>query len=375
MPYDPYAGALPATTPLSKKYGREIINYFSDSPLNRLSFLRPETPFLRSCLPCARFLPLNNLLPLTSSPSRLAFVSYTELAPLLDSLDLYKTTDEEWIAEYDSVDPRYRGASVVFLGLDGGKEKKGLYTRSLREHRETAGILAQAKSLIDWNARNQFCAACGSKTISVQAGTKRVCPPTDKASPEPRPSCLSRTGIHNIAVYPSVIMAIINHTGDKILLGRQSRWPPGFYSTLAGFLEPGESLDSAVRRETWEESGVRVGRVIVHSSQPWPYPANIMIGCIGEAVKGGEEINLGYEKELEDAKWWGMEEVRRALGSADWRAIGSGGERKEVEEEGKGTEEEIKLRLPGGEAIAHQLISAVVEGYYMEKELKEEAKI
>ena len=93
-------------------------------------------------------------------------------------------------------------------------------------------------------------------------------------------------------------MAILNADGSKILLGRQKAWPAYFYSCLAGFLEPGESVEEAVRRETWEESGVTVGRVVVHSTQPWPYPASLMIGCVGQATPEGEKIYLKHKKIL-----------------------------------------------------------------------------
>lgn len=146
------------------------------------------------------------------------------------------------------------------------------------------------------------------------------------------------------------------------MLGRQSRWPPSFYSTLAGFLEPGESIEEAVRRETWEESGVRVGRVAIHSSQPWPYPANIMVGCIGEALAPGEEaeegeeneaekIHLGHDPELQDAKWFGVDEVRKALG----KAVMPGQEKNEH------GFKESELRVPAATAIAHQLMLAAVK--------------
>lgn len=106
-------------------------------------------------------------------------------------------------------------------------------------------------------------------------------------------------------------MAIISPEGDKLLMGRQKAWPKGMYSCLAGFIEPGESLEEAVRREVWEESGITVGRVQYHSSQPWPFPANLMIGTIGQALPGSK-IDLGNDPELEDARWFTREELRSA---------------------------------------------------------------
>jgi NAD+ diphosphatase len=114
-------------------------------------------------------------------------------------------------------------------------------------------------------------------------------------------------------------MAVVSPDGEKILLGRQKKWPPGFYSCLAGFLEPGESLEEAVRREIHEESGVGVGKVTYHSSQPWPFPANLMMGAIGHAIEGQDSIRLDLDNELEDARFFTRQEVLAAVeASAGW---------------------------------------------------------
>lgn len=148
-------------------------------------------------------------------------------------------------------------------------------------------------------------------------------------------------------------MAVVSADGKRILLGRHKRWPPYWYSTLAGFLEPAESVEEAVRREVWEESGIHLGRVVIHSTQPWPYPANLMIGAIGQAIPGGEEVNLGHDAELEDAKWFEADEVREAL------RVGVSG----LGEDPGPDYKEGNLRLPPKTAIAHQLIAAVVNGF------------
>lgn len=147
-------------------------------------------------------------------------------------------------------------------------------------------------------------------------------------------------------------MAVLSADCQRILLGRGKRFPPLWYSTLAGFVEPAESVEEAVRREVWEESGITLGRVVIHSTQPWPYPANLMIGAIAQAVPGGEEVVLKHDPELEDAKWVTLEEVREAL------EIGTSGL-------GEGPGERYKeggLRLPPQTAIAHQLLKAVTNG-------------
>ena len=148
-------------------------------------------------------------------------------------------------------------------------------------------------------------------------------------------------------------MAVLSADGTRILLGRQKRWPKDWYSTLAGFLEPAESVEEAVRREVWEESGVHLGRVVIHSTQPWPYPANLMIGAVGQAVPDGESVHLGHDAELEDARWFSKEEVREAL------RVGTSGLGEEPGPEYK----EGGLRLPPKTAIAHQLVSALVGGF------------
>ncbi len=227
-----------------------------------------------------------------------------------------------------------------------------------------AAIYAQARALLDWNARNPFCGGCGQPTMSVNAGTKRACPPTDWAGadeggrPRERADCATRRGISNLCfprTDPTVIMAIVSADGARLLLGRQRRFPPHWYSTLAGFLEPGESIEEAVRRETWEESGVAVGRVALHSSQPWPYPANLMIGAVGQAVPGGEAVHLGHDQELEDARWFPLDEVRDALLTG---VSGLGEPAPDGYKEGG-------LRLPPQTAIANRLIDAVVNGGYL----------
>lgn len=225
-------------------------------------------------------------------------------------------------------------------------------------------MYGQARGLFDWNARNPYCAGCGQPTLSVNAGTKRACPPTDLAGVEPggepkeRRPCETRKGISNLSfprTDPTVIMATVSADGTRVLLGRSKRFPKYWYSTLAGFLEPGESVEEAVRREVWEESGVTVGRVVIHSSQPWPFPANLMIGAVGQALPGaGEKIFLGHDPELEDAKWFTMDEVRRAL---QYDTAG-------LDDPIRTGYKEGDLRLPPKTAIANQLIASVVEGFH-----------
>ncbi|EPS37739.1 hypothetical protein H072_8594 [Dactylellina haptotyla CBS 200.50] len=383
---------------LTRKFGDGVENYYSGSPLNRLAFLRTNHSFLSAALthPSTRFVLLNNLEPFASTPSTLAFATYADVEPLIgnpfssvdekSAIDSFNSTidhpttiflgvDESAAADdsvsaengkytgqaYFSVDttPRphlsYNAAAESFLATLKDKYPTAVFKSAridLSLSREHAAIWASARTLTNWNVTAPFCASCGQKTMSVNAGTKRACPPKDQGV-ERRP-CAAREGIHNInfpRTDPSVIMAIISPDGKKLLLGRQKRWPKDWYSTLAGFLEPGESIEEAVRREVWEESGVTVGRVVIHSSQPWPFPASLMIGAIGEAVPGKDTIDLGNDPELEGAKWFPFEEVIEALNFT------SGLYDKPPEGYKDGN-----LRLPPKNAIANQLIQAVVLG-------------
>ncbi len=147
--------------------------------------------------------------------------------------------------------------------------------------------LAYAKALVTWHERHRFCGLCGSPTRLTAAGHVRLCTNAGCAT-----SHFPRTD-------PAVIMLVT--AGDACLLGRQAAWPPGMYSTLAGFVEPGESLEEAVAREVFEESGVTVGAVHYHSSQPWPFPSSIMLGFYADATS--RSVNVDRD-ELEDARWF-----------------------------------------------------------------------
>ncbi|EIW83465.1 hypothetical protein CONPUDRAFT_81396 [Coniophora puteana RWD-64-598 SS2] len=180
----------------------------------------------------------------------------------------------------------------------------------------TAGVFAEARSMMDWNTRNRFCPGCGSAVHSLWAGWKLSCtsllPWADNTGKKP---CPSGKGLHNFAhprTDPVVIMLAVDETGEKILMGRNKKFPGKFYSALAGFIEPGEAFEDAVKREMWEEAGVRVWNVRYHSGQPWPYPANLMVGFYATADSAAP-IRTDLDNELEDARWFTREEVRAVL--------------------------------------------------------------
>ncbi len=202
------------------------------------------------------------------------------------------------------------GAELVLLGLDDGARPffaayipgmRAPAGRSLRLFGlldqfapGEAAIYAAARSVLDWHSRHQFCANCGTQTAMFRAGWGRSCP-----------NCHAE---HFPRVDPVVIM-IAEHDG-RALLGRQPAWPAGRYSALAGFLEPGESIEESVAREIMEEAGVPVTNVRYIASQPWPFPSSLMIACVGQAEH--DVITLDTN-ELEDAIWVSRDTVRAVL--------------------------------------------------------------
>jgi NAD+ diphosphatase len=218
---------------------------------------------------------------------------------------------------YVALDELPPQAEVVLLGVDGengegaavfaadpGPEHAAALRpdASLRGLRDVAamaavadaGLLAHATGLLNWHRRHRFCSNCGSPSDSGEAGYVRVCP---------------RCGAtHHPRTDPVVITLV--HDGDRVLLGRQPTWPPGRFSCLAGFVEPGESLEEAVVREIGEEAGVTVSAVRYVSSQPWPFPASLMLGFEATYAAGDPHP---HDQELEDVRWFAREEVARAV--------------------------------------------------------------
>ena len=175
--------------------------------------------------------------------------------------------------------------------------------RDLREvgpmlGRDEGAVLAYARGLVHWHRRHRFCGVCGRPTESTQAGHVLRCTNRDCGT-----SHFPRTD-------PAVIM-LIHDGGERCVLGRQAIWPPGMHSTLAGFVEPGESLEEAVAREIYEEVGLKipVEEVFYHSSQPWPFPSSIMLGFYARAEFAALET---AEDELESAAWFTRDQLRRS---------------------------------------------------------------
>ena len=210
------------------------------------------------------------------------------------------------IAEFVSED------NVVFLGLfrnqpafavgisdtvespfqDLGEFKELRYLGTVLPPDE-ANLMAHARALILWHNATLFCSKCGSAAQPDAGGNMRRC-----RNPECGQQVFPRTD-------PAIIVLVAD--GDRCLLGRQASWPEGLYSTIAGFVEPGESLEDAVRREVYEETNIRVGAVRYHSSQPWPFPSALMLGFVAEANSTDIHLNDG---ELEDARWYTRDELK-----------------------------------------------------------------
>jgi NAD+ diphosphatase len=193
-------------------------------------------------------------------------------------------------------------AVLLGLGSDGtplfavARDEGGSSLRDAagRLSQADAGLVAYATAIVTWHRNHPHCARCGTRTVMGEAGFVRTCP-----------NC---GAVHHPRTDPVVIMVV--HDGDRVLLGRQARWPPGRYSALAGFVEPGESLEEAVAREVAEESGVEVSDLRYRSSQPWPFPASLMIGFHARYA-GGEPRAVDHE--LEDVRWFTRDELRAVV--------------------------------------------------------------
>ena len=283
---------------------------FTGATLDRADWLRHDPEGFAAAVadPRARLLKLTRLDPEIDGEGMLRWEPVSAAPDNAHFVLLGMEEGAPHFAAVDPAEPVVRGRSAaLFAMLD-----------QLRP--EQAAIYAGARSAVDWHMRHNFCAVCGALTAPFRAGWGRKCP-----------NCGAE---HFPRVDPVVIM-IAEHR-DRALLGRQPSWPPGRYSALAGFLEPGESIEEAVARETLEESGIRVNRVRYVASQPWPFPSSLMIACVGCA--DGDQITVD-EHELEDARWFTREEVRAALAG-----------------------EPAPFQAPPRYAIAHTLLTAWLEG-------------
>ncbi len=301
-------------------------NTFANSPLDRAGHLRHDEAALENLRKGdrARVMLLREGRPLVApraptDAAQIAWLKLSQVEKLSNAVEIFLGLDGE-------VPLFARDAAHLTDPRDGGP-LAGLgefhELRSLLPYLPSgeAAMLAQARSLIDWHARHGFCAKCGNPSTLVQAGYRRDCPAC-KAEHFPRTD-------------PVVIM--VGVCGDEALLGRGVKWPPLRFSALAGFLEPGETIEEGVARELEEEAGVKATSVRYLFSQPWPFPSNLMIGCIAEIAD--KAIKLDSE-ELAEARWFQRSELPLLL---------------------NGTHPDNFLGPPPF-AVAHQLIKACVAG-------------
>jgi NAD+ diphosphatase len=252
---------------------------FVASPLDRNANNRTKFDFLASCRSSSKA----KILQLAGDAVRLEndHLFTTEEAPEAEAIFLgLDGANVPWFARHVAFEEHFK--SLRSLMLEGALPEAEL------------AILAQARSLLHWHESHKFCAKCGQQSLMADAGYRR--------------NCAGCGTDHFPRTDPVVIMAVCH--GSRILLGRQASWQPGMFSALAGFMEPGETIEQAVRREVLEEAGIMVGHVTYVQSQPWPFPSSLMIGVIGQAQN--TEIKLDPQ-ELEQARWFERSEVVQML--------------------------------------------------------------
>jgi len=297
-------------------------NFFSGNPLDRKSHLRANA----TALGRDRSLVFNDS-KFLSANARIRWLKEDELALAGRNLNLASV----YLGKDGNLDQHYWCVDVT--GNENAISKCRQFGEFLPKRPNAfdlpqfdASVLAQASSVMDWNLRHKFCPSCGSTMASTESGYKLKCN---------NDSCVSNRSVQNychIRTDSVVICNVVSPDGSKILLGRQKSWPNLRYSCVAGFLEPGESIEECAVREVLEETGIPVKEVLYHSSQPWPFPSHIMLGCTATATSMDIDI-LSRDKELEDAKWWTLSQIAKAL---------------------KGQSDELTLAPPY--AIAHTLI-------------------
>ena len=273
---------------------------FTQNRLDRRSEHRPET-----CL--ADALADERTLAFACLPGQLVMAEREEEPAGLLPLAAWEAIDVDR-ANAVLLGERGDGRAVVALPVAGSPETlaPGFFARPLRAVYSQGllppmelGEMAQGASLVAWNLSCRFCGRCGAPTRNEAGGYRRVC------------SACAHTYFPRTD--PVVIMLAIDEAGDRCLLGRSPHFPPGMYSCLAGFLEPGETMEQAVRRETFEEAGIEIGAVRYHACQPWPMPHTLMVGFFAQATSFAIDTDT---LELEDCRWFTRAEAAAMLDPA-----------------------------------------------------------
>jgi NAD+ diphosphatase len=322
----------PANSGASPAYrlARSELNFYADSGLDRVSEKRKDAAWVAARLadPASRFVPVWRSRNYVDPKEARAILLQGELGRALPPGEVepvllgiaaeiaYFAIDISHVEGGDNGPALIAAADAAFLDLR-------LVGPRLSRHE--GSMLAYARGMFTWHRRHRYCGQCGAPTLSGEGGHVRTC--TAEAC---KLDQFPRTD-------PAVIM-LVTH-GDKCLLGSNPRFPPGMYSTLAGFVEPGETLEAAVAREVFEEAGVPVRNVRYHSSQPWPFPTSLMLGFHADAES--ETIAFNAE-ELRDARWFARDWIR-----ANAREF---------------HETDAAFRLPRGDSIARRLIEDWLKG-------------
>lgn len=300
-------------------YTRSALNFFAANPLDRMVDKRRNQEWLAAQLtaPSTRFVPVwrmqnlfvdaasaqAHLLTIHELPQSLAIDAVTLLGSYEDTVyfavDVEQDVAEtppQWATELGT----FRDLRIVGVTIEP----------------RIGALLAYARAMIYWQRRHRFCGDCGHPTRSTEGGFVRTC-----TNPTCGKQIFPRTD-------PAIIVLV--QSGDRCLLARQASWPPGRYSILAGFVEPGESLEDAVKREVREEAGIEVGEIYYQSSQPWPFPSSLMVGFMATATTTA--FNL-IDNELEDARWLTRAQIAEEVNAG-------------------------KLKLPPGLSISRRLIES-----------------
>lgn len=265
-------------------------NTFAGAFVERHAHLREDPDWLESTLESesSRFVPVWGQWCLAAGePAKTVLLDRKDVAPYLDDGDIIFLG-------------LFRGSPAFAVHID--REQPAPFRDRGEFHdlrylgsvlpADEANLVAHARALVIWNSVQRYCGQCGARTRAESGGNTRVCTHED---------C-------GLRLFPRVDPAIIVlvHDRDRCLLGRQASWPEGRYSTIAGFVEPGESLEDAVAREVLEETDIRLGEIRYHSSQPWPFPSSLMLGFTADARSEAVTRN---DAELEDARWFTAREI------------------------------------------------------------------
>lgn len=261
---------------------------FAGSPLDRADHIRADDAALADLMNWrARVLLLDGLLPGVDDAGGLVWGSLADVTPDAELVFL------------GVMDGKAHFAPVPPAGAEGpAYAQPAAWQLMTQLAPPDLAIYGGARSLVDWHARHRFCARCGGTTRLVKGGWQRHC---------------DACGADHFPRTDPVTIMLVEHE-DRLLLGRQPRFPPKMYSALAGFVEPGETIEEAVAREIHEEAGVRVRDVCYIASQPWPFPSQLMIGCT--SVADDPEITID-KTELEDARWFTRAELQEARAAGE----------------------------------------------------------